>query len=113
MALDRYIGRTAWDRTRFVVSLALDLLGNASYVGYLLGPGAVATESSDAIFAPIQALWLVAAYKGWRSIPIAIFGGLEELAPGTDMIPTCTLYHIYAMREKYGEAPNGALPAAR
>ena len=85
----------------------------AQYAAENKMPGAVATESSDAIFAPIQALWLVAAYKGWRSLPVAIFGGLEELAPGTDVIPTCTLYHIYAMREKYGEAPNGALPAAR
>lgn len=111
MAMDRIVGRTGWDRARFAVSLGLDLVGNASYLGYLLGPGAVATEGTDTIFAPVQALWILVAYQGWGRIPAAIFGGLEELAPGTDGIPTCTLYHIYAMRSKYPESgQTGVLP---
>ena len=61
MAMDHIVGRTGWDRARFVVSLGLDLVGNASYLGYLLGPGAVATEGTDTIFAPVQALWILVA----------------------------------------------------
>jgi hypothetical protein len=103
MGLERIVGRTKWDRARFVMSIGMDLLGSSSYLGYLFGPGAVATEGSDAIFAPIQSIYLLLVYHRWDSALAAIFGGLEEIAPGTDAIPTCTMYHIYVMRQKYGE----------
>jgi hypothetical protein len=101
MALERVIGRTTWDRTRFVMSVVMDVIGSSSYIGYLFGPGAVATEGTDTVFAPVQALYLLLAYHRWDSALAALVGGLEELAPGTDGVPTCTLYHIYAMRRKY------------
>lgn len=113
MALDRYIGRTTWDRVRFVTSVCMDVIGSSSYLGYLLGPGAAATEGSDVAFAPIQALYLLLAYHRWDSIGAALAGGLEELMPGTDAIPSCTLYHIYVMRQRYAEEPPmHQLPAA-
>jgi hypothetical protein len=102
MALDRIIGRTKWDKARFVMSVAMDLIGSSSYVGYLFGPGAAVTEGSDAVFAPVQSTYLLLAYHRWDSMFAAVAGGLEEIAPGTDGIPTCTLYHIYVMRQKYG-----------
>jgi hypothetical protein len=102
MALERIVGRTKWDKARFVMSIIMDLIGSSSYIGYLLGPGAVATEGTDAVFAPVQSAYLLLAYHRWDSALAAIFGGLEEIAPGTDGIPTCTLYHIYVMRQKYG-----------
>ena len=108
MALERYIGRTAWDKTRFAVAVCLDVVGSGSYLGYLLGPGAVVTEGTDVVFAPVQALWIMLAYQRWDSIPAAVFGGVEELLPGTDGMPTCTLYHLYAMRQKYGETQSAA-----
>lgn len=111
MALERLIGRTPWDKTRFVLSICMDLVGSSSYLGYLLGPGAVATEGSDAIFAPIQMLYLLFFYHRWDTVPAMLIGGLEELLPGTDALPTCTLYHIYTMRKIYGEE-HAALPAA-
>lgn len=107
MALERFIGRTGWDKTRFAISVTLDLIGSATYISYLFGPGATAGEATDVVFAPIQALWILFAYKGWGRVPAALIGGLEELAPGTDGIPTCTLYHVYAMRQKYGEEAAG------
>ena len=74
--LDRIVGRTGWDKTRFGISVVMDMIGNGSYLGWLLG-------------------------------------GVEELMPGTDIVPTCTLYHIYCMRAKYGDASEAPrLPAA-
>jgi hypothetical protein len=102
MALERIVGRTKWDKARFVMSVAMDLIGSSSYIGYLFGAGAVATEGSDAVFAPIQSAYLLLAYHRWDSAFAAVLGGLEEIAPGTDGIPTCTLYHIYVMRQRYG-----------
>lgn len=113
LAIDRIIGRTTWDRVRFVISVGMDVLGSSSYLGYLLGPGAAATEGSDVAFAPIQSLYLLLAYHRWDSIPAAIGGGIEELLPGTDIIPSCTMYHIYVMRQRYAEEPQQPqLPAA-
>jgi hypothetical protein len=111
--LDRIVGRTKWDKARFGISVVMDMIGNGSYLGYLLGPGAVVTEGSDAVFAPIQGLWLLLAYHRWDSVGAAVFGGLEELMPGTDAVPTCTLYHVYCMRAKYRDAvAAGSLPSA-
>jgi hypothetical protein len=113
VALSRYIGRTAWDKARFLMSVTMDLIGSSSYLGYLLGPGAIATESTDTVFAPLQAFYLLVAYHRWDTVPAMLAGGIEELLPGTDGIPTCTLYHVYYMRTKYAEAVSGqpALPA--
>jgi hypothetical protein len=114
MALERIVGRTGWDKARFAMSVVMDMIGSASYLGYLFGPGAVGTESSDVVFAPIQSMYLLLAYHRWDSILAAAVGGAEELAPGTDGIPTCTLYHIYVMRQKYGsEAVPRIEPARR
>ena len=111
MALERTIGRTNWDRARFALSVLMDLIGSASYLGYILGPGAVASEGSDVVFAPIQALYLLFAYHRWDTVPAMIIGGIEELMPGTDAVPTCTLYHVYAMRQKYpASVPAAGLP---
>jgi hypothetical protein len=115
MALERIVGRTTWDKTRFAMSVVMDLIGSSSYIGYLFGPGAAVTEGSDAIFAPIQSMYLLLAYHRWDSVLAAAVGGLEEIAPGTDGLPTCTLYHVYVMRQKYGseEAPKPKLMDAR
>ena len=115
MNLERIVGRTGWDKTRFVISVCMDLIGDGSYLGYLFGPGAVLSEGTDVIFAPIQAIYLLVAYHRWDSITAALVGGLEELMPGTDAVPTCTMYHIYAMRKKYGSEPESPrrLPGAQ
>jgi len=104
VSITRYIGRTGWDKARFVMSVAMDLIGSSSYLGYLLGPGAVATEASDTVFAPLQGAYLLLAYHRWDTLPAMLAGGIEELLPGTDGVPTCTLYHLYYMRTKYAES---------
>ena len=72
------------------------------YLGYLGGPLAVWTEGSDVLFASFQAAYLTLAYRRLDSLPAAVLGGAEEVLPGTDFVPTCTLYHIYVMRDRYG-----------
>ena len=117
MNLERIVGRTGWDKTRFVISVLMDLIGDGTYLTWLLGPGAILGEGSDVIFAPIQAIYLLVAYHRKDSIMAALVGGFEELMPGTDAVPTCTMYHIYTMRKKYGAEPGnpraieGAHPA--
>jgi hypothetical protein len=117
MNLERIVGRTGWDKTRFVISVCMDLIGNGSYLSWLLGPGVVLGEGSDVVFAPIQAAYLLVAYHRWDTIGAALVGGIEEIMPGTDAVPTCTMYHIYTMRKKYGAEPEsprrieGAQPA--
>lgn len=101
MTLDRIVGRTAWDKTRFLTSVLMDVIGYASYTGWALGPVGVGTEATDTIFAPVQSAYLMLAYMRWDSLAAAAVGGIEEILPGTDFVPTCTLYHIYAMRKKY------------
>jgi hypothetical protein len=110
MKLDRIVGRTFWDRVRFVTSVGMDLIGNASYLGYLFGITAVPAEGSDFVFAPLQAAYLLLAYQRWDGTIAALIGAAEELAPATDIVPTCTLYHIHVMRQKYRAETD--LPAA-
>ena len=62
-----------------VVSVVLDLLGDASYSLPFLG------DASDVIFAPIAGLVL---YKLYGSNIITVLGIVEELLPGADFIPT-------------------------
>ena len=111
MDLDRIVGRTAWDRTRFATSVMMDLLGYASYLGYIFGPAAAVTEGTDAVFAPVQSAYLMLAYLRWDSVGAAAIGGMEELIPGTDFVPTCTLYHLYVMRKKYAEEAGRVIEA--
>ena len=70
---------------KLMISLMVDGIGMLSYL--LPGGG----EIADAIWAPISAGTILLMYGG---IPAAI-GLLEELGPGTDIIPTATLSWLY------------------
>ena len=63
----------------------MDLVGMGSYLMFFLG------EVSDIGFAPIQAAWIYFAYGSTKG---ALIGGIEELVPFTDIIPTCTIMHF-------------------
>jgi len=63
-------------------SLGIDLIGMASY----LIPGIA--ETLDVVWAPISAFLV---YKLYGNIAIAVFNGIEEIVPGTDIIPTATI----------------------
>lgn len=70
---------------KLITSIILDVIGCASYVIPVIG------EFSDVVFAPIQAIYILLVYQ---TTPRAILGGLEEILPFTDIIPSCTLAHL-------------------
>ncbi|RAJ01499.1 hypothetical protein LX64_03714 [Chitinophaga skermanii] len=79
------------------ICILLDLIGCASYAVPVLG------EVLDVIWAPVAAILYYRMFKG----TIGTFGGLftfiEELFPGTDVIPSFTLgwiIHFFANRHK-------------
>ena len=67
---------------KLVQSIIIDVIGMSSY----LLPGA--GETFDIIWAPISALWI---YKLYKKPYWALFGGIEEIVPMTDIIPTATI----------------------
>ncbi|CAM9961155.1 unnamed protein product [Scytosiphon promiscuus] len=69
---------------KLLMSMAVDAIGCSSYAVPGLG------ESADLVWAPISYLLIDAMYH--NSTPwAAAFGGIEELLPFTDIIPTATL----------------------
>lgn len=72
--------------TKLTISIIMDIIGVSSNFFLIFG------EVTDIIFAPIQAIWIYLAYDTKRR---AIFGGLEELIPFTDVIPSCTIVHFW------------------
>lgn len=79
------------------LSIGLDLLGMVTYLIPLLG------EVGDVIFAPFYGLAIFIMYR--KRIFSAAVGGItgtiEELLPGTDVIPTATIMwtYTYVMRK--------------
>ena len=63
-------------------SIGIDLIGMSSYI--LPGIG----ESFDIIWAPISAYL---TYKLYGNTAVAVFNGVEEIVPFTDIIPTSTI----------------------
>lgn len=77
---------------KLILSIALDLIGMATFI--LPGLG----EFGDLIWAPIAGLAAFVMYGGWVGAAGGTFTFLEELLPGTDILPGLTLTWIY----KYG-----------
>jgi len=77
------VPRTPW--LQLLVCLFMDFIcGNASYLVPLLG------ESFDLVCAPMQALLMSGMFD--KQEPNAKYVGLlEEILPGTDIIPSATL----------------------
>ncbi|TDS66116.1 hypothetical protein [Myroides indicus] len=76
-------------KRKLFFSILLDLTGLVSY----LIPGA--GEFSDIIWAPVSAYILAKMYPGKIGKIGAIVNFIEEISPGTDIIPTFTLTWIY------------------
>ncbi len=74
---------------KLVLGIFFDLIGMVSYVIPVLA------EVLDVIWAPVSGLILASMYKGNAGKAAAAFGFLEEILPGTDVIPTFTLTWIY------------------
>lgn len=63
-------------------SIVVDIIGFSSYFLPFVG------ELGDVAWAPLQALFLQYMYGG---VLIAAVGFLEEIGPGTDILPTATI----------------------
>jgi len=83
-------------RVKLIGSIIIDILGLASYLIPVWG------EFSDAVFAFVEAGWIYLAYRNYK---FAIFGGIEELLPFTDVIPACTITHIWVTIQR-AKAPH-------
>lgn len=73
----------------FIVGFIFDLIGMGSY----LVPGF--GEGIDFIWAPISALAMFIMYRGAKGVIGGLLGGLEEILPFTDFIPSFTLMWLY------------------
>lgn len=76
-------------RKKLFIGILLDLVGLISYFVPVLG------EFSDIIWAPISAYILAKMYPGKIGKVGAIVNFIEEISPGTDIIPTFTLTWAY------------------
>ncbi|CAD7945599.1 unnamed protein product [Amoebophrya sp. A25] len=75
-----YVKRTFY--LKLIFCLLVDLIGLASYIVPVVG------ELGDTVWAPLQAyiLWHL-----FGSVRVTLLGLLEELGPGTDILPTATI----------------------
>ncbi len=74
--------------------ILMDLLGCATYL--IPGIG----EWFDIAFAPISAIIYFIAFKGMRGVIGGSINFLEELLPGTDIIPTFTITWLLIRYDK-------------
>ena len=75
--------------TKLILSLVFDAIGMASFV--IPGVG----EFSDVVWAPLSFWIMTKMYPGKTGKVSGIINLIEELAPGTDYIPTFTLTWLY------------------
>ena len=74
--------------------IIMDVLGCATYL--LPGIG----ESFDIAFAPVSAIIYFFAFRGMRGIIGGSINFIEELLPGTDIIPTFTITWLLVNRSR-------------
>ena len=82
-----------------IKGLAYDAIGMATYAIPLIGP------FLDLIWAPYAAKLMTDMYPGKKGKLASVIVFLEEILPGTDIIPTFTLMWLYTFvwkKEKVG-----------
>lgn len=75
--------------TKLILGLIFDAIGMISFAIPFLA------EVLDVVWAPISGILLTKMYKGYTGKIAGMVGFLEEILPGTDVIPTFTLTWIY------------------
>ena len=79
--------------------ILMDLIGMATYSIPVLG------EIGDVFWAPISALIFFKMFGGWKGAVGGIFNFIEELLPGTDIIPSFTLMWLCKISGKQRNRP--------
>jgi hypothetical protein len=85
-------------KAKLIISILVDIFGYSSYLIPFFG------ELTDIGYAFIEAAWIWFSYK---TAVGAAFGGLEEILPYTDFIPTCTIVH-FIMKSKEKKKENSS-----
>lgn len=75
--------------TKFLKSLAFDAIGMATMAIPFVGP------FLDLLWAPYAAKKMSEMYSGNKGKLASVLVFLEEILPGTDIIPTFTLMYLY------------------
>lgn len=86
-----------------VFCILMDLIGMASFSIPLIG------EFADIIWAPLSAFIYYRAFGGKKAVFGSVFSFVEELLPGTDIIPTFTLTWLY---QQYVKKPGRTVSVA-
>lgn len=87
-------------KTLLIKGLAYDAIGMATYAIPLIGP------FLDLLWAPYAAKLMSEMYPGKKGKIASVIVFLEEILPGTDVIPTFTLMWLYTFvwkKEKSGK----------
>ncbi|OBQ56368.1 hypothetical protein JJL45_13955 [Tamlana sp. s12] len=81
---------------KLVLSIVLDLIGCVSY--FFPGVG----EFIDVVWAPISGWIMTKMYKGKPGKIAGVVSFVEEVLPGTDIIPTFTImwFYTYVFEDK-------------
>lgn len=72
-------------RPSLIFCILMDLIGMSTYVIPVFG------EVADFIWAPISAIIFFISFGGWKGAVGGIGNLIEELLPGTDIIPSFTI----------------------
>ncbi len=74
-----------YKKPSLLLCITMDFLGASTYFLPLLG------EGFDIVFAPISAIIYYFSFRGKLGVVGGIFNFIEEILPGTDIIPTFTI----------------------
>lgn len=80
----------------------MDMIGAASYAIPFLG------EISDIFWAPLSAIIFFLTFGGWKGALGGIGNLVEEILPGTDLIPSFTIMWFIQRYRKNFTAPRRA-----
>lgn len=87
--IENYPKTKSHKTAKLILGIMFDLIGMISYII----PGFA--EILDIVWAPISGLLLARMYKGTTGKIAGMVAFLEEIIPGTDIIPSFTLTWIY------------------
>ena len=69
----------------FVCCVIMDLIGYATYTVPFFG------EFGDILWAPLSSIIFFVTFGGWKGVLGGIGNFIEEILPGTDVIPSFTI----------------------
>ncbi|MCD2425015.1 hypothetical protein LQ567_19680 [Niabella pedocola] len=84
--------------------ILMDIIGCLSFT--IPGVG----EFADVIWAPVSAIILAKTFGGTRGMFGGVFNFMEEILPGTDIIPTFTIMWLLTNKMPFFNKKSGVIP---